>query len=111
MTMIIIMGSVMHSVEGSANGFTSIPKAMYWTIVTMTTVGYGDIAPQSPLGQFISSLIMIMGYAIIAVPTGIVSVEFVRTKKGQVSTQACPACGKEGHDPDAVYCKTCGNQL
>ncbi len=111
LTLMVIMASVMYSVEGSDSGFTSIPVAMYWTVVTMTTVGYGDIAPHTPLGQFIASVIMILGYGIIAVPTGIVSVEIARENRKSVSTQACPVCGKEGHEPDAIHCKFCGSKL
>jgi voltage-gated potassium channel len=83
---------------------------MYWAIVTMTTVGYGDIAPRTPLGQFVASLLMILGYGVIAVPTGIVSVELANAARS-VSRQACPACGAEGHDVDASHCKYCGAQL
>lgn len=107
LTMIVIVGAVMYVVEGPKNGFTSIPVSMYWAIVTMTTVGYGDISPQTPLGQFLASIVMIMGYAIIAVPTGIVSVEIADISK-KSTTQVCPNCFKEGHDPDARYCKYCG---
>ncbi len=108
---VIIIGTVMYLVEGEMNGFTSIPRSIYWAIVTITTVGYGDIAPHTPLGQFIASLAMILGYAIIAVPTGIMSAEFSRQSKRKVSTQVCPECLKEGHDPDAVFCKSCGGKI
>lgn len=111
-TISIVFGSIMYVVEGSEAGFTSIPKSVYWCIVTLTTVGYGDIAPQSPLGQFISSCIMVLGYGIIAVPTGIYSVELVKSyTANEVSNDACPSCGETGHDFDADYCKYCGNQL
>jgi voltage-gated potassium channel len=83
---------------------------MYWAVVTMTTVGYGDIAPRTPLGQFLAALLMILGYGVIAVPTGIVSVELAQATRG-VSRQACPGCGVEGHDADAVHCKHCGTRL
>ena len=102
----------MYLVEGEKNGFTSIPKSIYWAIVTLTTVGYGDITPQTSLGQFISGFVMIMGYGIIAVPTGIVSVELAQAKrKSNVSSQVCPSCLKEGHDTDAEFCKFCGDKL
>ncbi|MGD9900507.1 MAG: potassium channel family protein, partial [Calditrichaceae bacterium] len=91
--------------------FTSIPRSIYWAIVTLTTVGYGDISPQTPIGQILASIIMIMGYGIIAVPTGIVTVEMSRAQQRIVSTQACPQCAAEGHDPDAVHCKYCGAKL
>jgi len=110
--LVIILGSVMYLVEGEENGFTSIPESIYWAIVTITTVGYGDISPVTPLGKFIASFIMIIGYGIIAVPTGIVTTEMalaVRNKKHLHET--CPACGLEGHDSDAVYCKQCGEKL
>ncbi len=107
-----IMGALMYLVEGEVSGFDNIPKAMYWAIVTMTTVGYGDLTPQSPLGRFLASLLMLMGYGIIAVPTGIVSAEIIRAARREpVSTQACPACAAEGHDYDAAHCKYCGEKL
>ena len=113
LTMVVIVGAVMYLVEGSASGFDNIPLSIYWTIVTMTTVGYGDIAPATVLGRVIASIVMIMGYGIIAVPTGIVSVEIAQTarKFGKVSTQACEQCACEGHDADAHYCKDCGAPL
>lgn len=107
LTLIVIIGAVMYVIEGPENGFTSIPFSMYWAIVTMTTVGYGDISPQTTIGQIFASLVMIMGYAIIAVPTGIVSVEIADVTK-RSSAQVCPGCFKEGHDADAKYCKYCG---
>lgn len=112
LSVVIILGSVMYLVEGSENGFNSIPESIYWAIVTITTVGYGDIAPVTPLGKFIASLIMFTGYGIIAVPTGIVTTEMVMKarQKGHHS-EACPSCGREGHDADAVYCKWCGGKL
>lgn len=111
-TSVIISGTVMYLVEGNENGFTSIPRSIYWAIVTMTTVGYGDIAPQTVLGQAIASFIMIMGYGIIAVPTGIVSAEMIQQKsKEKISNQCCPNCLKEGHDKDAIHCKFCGTVL
>lgn len=108
--MVIIFGSLMYVIESEAAGFTSIPRSIYWAVVTMTTVGYGDISPVTSLGQMLAAMIMILGYGIIAVPTGIVTVELSRAKQ-QVSTHSCPECSKEGHDPDAVFCKFCGGRL
>jgi len=110
-TIVIIVGSLMYLIEGEANGFTNIPVSVYWAIVTMTTVGYGDIAPQTPLGKMLASVIMIMGYGIIAVPTGIVTVELAGAVRRSISTQACPECGAGGHDADANHCKYCGAKL
>lgn len=109
-SIILIFGSLMYLIEGEKNGFTSIPKSIYWAIVTMTTVGYGDIAPQTILGQIISSAIMLTGYGIIAVPTGIVVSEYGQKMK-MVSTITCPECLKEGHRFDASFCRFCGGQL
>jgi len=111
MTVVLIVGSLMYLIEGEASGFSSIPLGMYWAIVTMTTVGYGDIAPQTVLGKLLASLIMILGYGIIAVPTGIVSVEMSAARTRSVSTQVCPHCTSEGHDPGARFCKDCGRSL
>lgn len=111
MTLVVIFGSLMYVIEGGANGFTSIPRSIYWAIVTLTTVGYGDISPQTVLGQTLASVVMVLGYAIIAVPTGIVSVEMSRAFNRNVSTQACPECSAEGHDSDASHCKFCGAVL
>ncbi len=100
LTIVVIIGSLMYLIEGEANGFTSIPVSIYWAIVTMTTVGYGDIAPQTALGKILASAIMIMGYGIIAVPTGIVTVELAGVDQARsVNTQACPDCGAGGHAP------------
>ncbi len=107
----VIFGSLMYLVEGADHGFTSIPRSIYWAIVTMTTVGYGDISPQTPLGQSLASIIMVMGYGILAVPTGIVTSELTRQPPVSTSTQACRACATEGHDEDAVHCKHCGERL
>ena len=108
----IIMGTVMYLVEGPANGFTSIPAGIYWCIVTLTTVGYGDISPVTPLGQMIASFIMITGYGIIAVPTGIVTAEFTRrTQNIPVNTQVCPHCNETKHLDKAKYCHNCGKLL
>ena len=108
---VVILGSLMYVIEGEENGFTNIPHSIYWAIVTLTTVGYGDISPQTPLGQILASFIMIIGYGIIAVPTGIVTAEYARAKKQFVSTQVCPSCSAEGHDHDAKHCKFCGELL
>ncbi|MCF2874236.1 MULTISPECIES: ion transporter [unclassified Tenacibaculum] len=107
----IILGTVMYLIEGGDNGFTSIPRSVYWAIVTLTTVGYGDIAPHTPFGQLIASIIMILGYGIIAVPTGIVSSEMVKVNDINLNTQSCPSCSYEGHDDDASYCNHCGSKL
>jgi voltage-gated potassium channel len=110
--LVIVFGSLMYVVESREAGFTSIPVSVYWAIVTLTTVGYGDISPQTPLGQLLASTIMIMGYGIIAVPTGIYSAELIRTyTAGKVRNDACPDCGQTGHDFDADYCKYCSHAL
>jgi voltage-gated potassium channel len=109
---VVLSGTIMYLIEGHEHGFTSIPKSIYWAIVTLTTVGYGDIAPQTLSGQTIASLIMILGYGIIAVPTGIVSSEMIQIKsKEKLSTQVCPNCMRDGHDSDAIYCKFCSSKL
>ena len=114
----VILGTIMYLVEGEENGFVNIPKSVYWCIVTLTTVGFGDIAPQTPLGQFIASLVMILGYGIIAVPTGIVSAEYTNQKKAKsksedvhLNTQSCPNCSAENHQDNAEYCYSCGHKL
>ena len=112
--LVLILGTLMYMIEGPEHGFTSIPTAMYWTIVTITTVGYGDIAPATTFGQTIASMIMLIGYGIIAVPTGIVTSEIARSKSSDqkgTSRQACPSCSREGHDVDAEHCKYCGEKL
>jgi len=109
LSLVVIFGSIMYLVEGEENGFTSIPRSIYWAIVTMTTVGYGDISPKTDLGQALASIIMILGYGIIAIPTGIVTAELAFKKK--ITTQSCPECSASGHDPDAEYCKYCGEKL
>ncbi len=104
----VILGAAMYLVEGRTHGFTSIPLSIYWTIVTITTVGYGDIAPETPLGQTLASLIMLLGYAIVAVPTGIVTVELARRSRER---RTCPGCRTADHDDNAVFCKVCGSRL
>lgn len=109
--MVSVFGSVMYVVEhGTNEDFDSIPTSIYWAVVTITTVGYGDISPVTPFGKFIASLIMILGYAVIAVPTGIVTSSLVNLGRKQ-SAQHCPGCSREGHDEDALYCKYCGTGL
>ncbi|MBA7518982.1 hypothetical protein ES705_11056 [subsurface metagenome] len=110
-TTILIIGTLMYLIEGEVNGFTSIPKSIYWAVVTLTTVGYGDITPQTAIGQFFSGILMIIGYAIIAVPTGIISLEVARSEKRKMTTQVCPECLKEGHESDAEFCKYCGAKI
>ena len=117
--MVTIFGSVIYFIEHSNPnghpGFTSIPKSVYWAVVTLSTVGYGDISPNTPLGQFLSSILMILAYAVIAVPTGIVTAEFSKGKKKKASkkfsSQTCSFCLKDGHENDADYCKFCGEHL
>ncbi len=111
--MVCIFGAVMYLVEGSINpAFDSIPRSIYWAIVTLTTVGYGDISPMTPLGQMVASLIMIMGYGVIAVPTGIVSTEMAKVKVRElISSEVCRWCSREGHESDAIFCKFCGHSL
>jgi voltage-gated potassium channel len=106
----IILGSMMYVIEGGENGFTSIPVGIYWAIVTLTTVGYGDISPKTDIGIALASVVMIVGYAIIAIPTGIVTAE-IAMRNSSVTTQACPECSKEGHDFDSKHCKYCGALL
>lgn len=109
----IFLGALIYVVESPQNeNFSSIPQSVYWSIVTITTVGYGDISPITPAGKLIASLIMLLGYAIIAVPTGIVTVELTKSARTEeAESQACPSCGHSGHDPDAKYCKYCGHAL
>jgi voltage-gated potassium channel len=110
---VMIVGAAMHLIEGRhpESGFTSIPQSMYWAIVTMTTVGYGDVSPETPLGEFLAAVLMILGYSFIIVPTGIVSAELAAAAVLPVSTQACPDCSREGHAADAKHCKFCGAKL
>jgi voltage-gated potassium channel len=106
----IILGTIMYMIEGAENGFTSIPRSVYWAIVTLTTVGYGDIAPVTALGQLIASAIMILGYAIIAIPTGIVGSEMMNANI-QTNTQSCPNCMRDSHQDGAIFCYHCGDKL
>lgn len=108
---VISMGAVMYLVEGEANGFTSIPKGIYWAVITLSTVGYGDLVPKTVFGQTLATFIMILGYSIIAVPTGIVGVEIAQASRQYAEETACPGCGKPGHDADARHCKHCGASL
>lgn len=109
--LVIIIGTVMYLVEGAGNGFTSIPRGIYWAIVTLTTVGYGDISPVTSLGQFFASVVMIIGYAIIAVPTGIVTAELTKYSQKERSSLVCPECLTEDHEQGAKYCFVCGSKL
>ncbi len=111
LALVVIIGAIIYLIEGEEHGFTSIPTSIYWAIVTMTTVGYGDLVPQTVFGKLLASAVMIIGYAIIAVPTGIVSVELAYAKRSSISTQACLQCSREGHDDDAEHCKYCGAAL
>ena len=108
---IVLMGAMMFLIEGPENGFSSIPVGMYWAVVTLTTVGYGDVTPQTPVGQLLSVAMMILGYSLIIVPTGILSVELARAKDHVPTSQHCRECSREGHDSDATYCKYCGAAL
>jgi voltage-gated potassium channel len=110
LAIVTIVGTTMYVIEGEEHGFTSIPTSIYWAIVTLTTVGYGDLSPKTALGKTLASIVMILGYAIIAVPTGIVTAELTRKQK-QLSTQVCPECHAQDHDADAVFCKYCGGKL
>src|SRR5271167_2809361 len=110
LTVVILVGAMMYQIEGEQNGFTSIPAAMYWAIVTVTTVGYGDISPHTVLGRILASMLMIVGYGIIAVPTGIVTFEFARAS-ATGSVRTCFSCGLQPHDQDALHCKRCGALL
>ncbi|NMH29111.1 ion transporter [Flavobacterium silvaticum] len=107
----IILGTIMYIVEGPESGFTSIPMSVYWTIVTLTTVGFGDITPVTPLGQFISTIIMILGYGIIAVPTGLISAQLIKNEPTSLNTQRCRNCNADHHRDDAIYCYNCGYKL
>jgi voltage-gated potassium channel len=111
LALVVVFGSIMYVVEGATNGFTSIPRSIYWAIVTMTTVGYGDISPKTAVGQAIAAIVMLIGFTIIAVPTGIVASEMTRTQERTTTAVACPECAAMGHEPDAKHCKMCGALL
>ena len=111
LTTVVVVGSLMYLIEGADAGFTSIPTSIYWAIVTLTTVGYGDIAPQTALGKLLASALMVLGYGIIAVPTGIVTLELDRAARRRDDARLCPGCGVQGHEPDARYCRYCGTEL
>ena len=110
-TLVIIFGTLMYVIEGPANGYTSIPVGIYWAIVTMTTVGFGDIVPKTPAGQMLASLLMITGYSIIAVPTGIFTAELANAMRGGGLEHECPVCAKTNHENEAAFCARCGNAL
>jgi voltage-gated potassium channel len=110
-TLVTVFGTLMYVVEGPEHGFTSIPKGIYWAIVTLTTVGFGDIVPKTPLGQILSSMVMITGYSIIAVPTGIFTAELANAMRGDQLQHDCPVCAKNAHEPNASFCSRCGNPL
>lgn len=111
MTLVVVIGSLMYLIEGEQNGFTSIPTSIYWAIVTLTTVGYEDISPQTGVGRALAAMIMILGYGIIAVPTGIVTVEMTNAMRGGAVHRVCVTCASENHDGDASYCNKCGTIL
>jgi len=111
LTVVLILGTAMYVIEGEASGFKDIPTGMYWAIVTVTTVGYGDIAPQTTVGQALAALAMVLGYSFIIIPTGIFSMELARRVGRELTTQVCPECLGEGHEPDAAHCKHCGSHL
>lgn len=112
LTLTVILGSIMYLVEKRENGFSNIPESIYWAIVTITTVGYGDISPVTPMGKFVASIVMLIGYAIIAVPTGIITHDLaLAARKKKHKYESCPNCSREGHDSDALFCKFCGFSL
>ncbi len=111
LTIVVVVGSLMFLIEGAEAGFTSIPQSVYWAIVTLTTVGYGDVAPLTPLGKALAAALMVLGYGIIAVPTGIVTLELDRAARQSQRERRCPDCTQTGHDNDAAYCKHCGAAL
>ncbi len=111
LTLVVVFGALMYLIEGAEGGVTSIPRGVYWAIVTLTTVGYGDISPVTPMGQVLASIIMIMGYGIIAVPTGIYAAELSHVIRQARSLHACNSCGAVGHDNDAGFCRKCGGRL
>ncbi len=111
LTTVVILGSLMYVIENPENGFTSIPRSVYWAVVTLTTVGYGDISPKTAPGQILATVVMLLGYSIIAVPTGILSVEIIHAAKGRSATRFCPGCNAEIREADANYCGYCGTKL
>ncbi len=116
MSIVVVIGSIIYLIEGPENGFTSIPRGLYWSVVTLTTVGYGDVTPQTGLGQALAAILMVMGYALIAVPTGLFSAEFVQQNKApqeqlRAPAQSCPGCGTLEADQQADYCRYCGQRL
>lgn len=111
LNIVVVMGALIYVTEGPVHGFTSIPTSIYWAVVTVTTVGYGDLAPVTAVGKILAVFLMLLGYGIIAVPTGIVSAEVVQVVRGKISTQACPHCSAEGHQYDARHCRKCGTRL
>lgn len=111
LSLITVFGSLIYVIEGEANGFTSIPRSIYWAIVTMTTVGYGDISPKTSLGQALAAIVMIIGYSIIVVPTGIVTAELTHQARKNLRSRLCPGCGSAEHQSEAAYCQHCGEQL
>jgi len=112
LTITVILGSIMYLVEKRENGFSNIPESIYWAIVTITTVGYGDISPVTPIGKFVASVVMLIGYAIIAVPTGIITHDIaLASRQKKELPESCPSCSREGHDTDALFCKYCGSSL
>ncbi len=111
MALVVVFGSLMYLIEGGESGFTSIPKSIYWAVITLTTVGYGDLTPQTPLGQAFATIVMIMGYGIIAVPTGIVTLELSEATRRAANTTTCPRCSAEGHIREATFCWRCSANL
>ena len=116
MSIVVVIGSIIYLIEGPENGFTSIPRGLYWSVVTLTTVGYGDVTPQTPIGQALAAMLMVLGYALIAVPTGLFSAEFVQQnefhkKASKVPVRSCPGCGSLEKDHQAGYCRYCGQKL
>ncbi len=111
LVLVVMLGTAMYVIEGPSGGFDNIPRGMYWAVVTITTVGYGDIAPRSVLGQAVAAAAMVIGYSLIIIPTGIFSAELVRASGKKITSQGCPECTREGHDEDAVFCKHCSARL
>lgn len=107
----LVLGALMYVIEGESHGFESIPEGIYWAIVTMTTVGYGDVVPSTPLGKFLASLLMLVGYSVIAIPTGIVSVEIAQAHRAQKEGRKCPVCSRTGHEAESSFCRFCGGKL